>query len=73
MMRALQSVKIFLFLFEKGYALAFPTLEWKFDYRGFTAEDELSHRWCRDLFQLACADQCNVNNIQFLTGDRSNI
>jgi len=31
--------------------LAFPTLDGEFDYRGFTAEDEQSIKWCKDLFQ----------------------
>ena len=29
----------------------FPTLEGHFDYRGFTVVDELSHKFCKDLFE----------------------
>ena len=28
----------------------FPTLEGHFDYRGFTVVDELSHKFCKDVF-----------------------
>jgi len=49
--RTLESVDVFLFLSEKRCALAFPTPEGKFDYQGFTTEDERSLKWCGDLFQ----------------------
>jgi len=29
----------------------FPTIEGHFDYRGFTVVDELSHKFCKDLFE----------------------
>lgn len=29
----------------------FPTLDRKFDYLGFTSEDERAHKWCADLFK----------------------
>jgi len=29
----------------------FPTLEGHFDYRGFIVVDELSHKFCKDLFE----------------------
>jgi len=41
---------VILYLSEKSCALAFPDVEGKFDYRGFTAKDERALRWCRDLF-----------------------
>ena len=37
---------------ERGFlALAFPTLDGKFDYLGFTSIDEQAYKWCSDLFQ----------------------
>jgi predicted transcriptional regulator len=48
--KALDSVDVFLFLSEKRCAIAFPTPDGEFDYRGFTATDELSLSWCADLF-----------------------
>lgn len=49
--RIKEKVDAFLFLSENECALAFPTLDGEFDYRGFTAEDERSLKWCVDLFQ----------------------
>ena len=49
--RIVESVDLFLFLSEKRCALAFTTSDGEFDYRGFSAEDERSLKWCRDLFQ----------------------
>ena len=49
--KATKSVDVFLFLSEKMCALAFPNSKGEFDYRGFTAEDERSLKWCGDLFQ----------------------
>jgi len=49
--RTLKSVDVFLFLSEKMCALAFPNSKGEFDYRGFTAEDERSLKWCGDLFR----------------------
>ncbi len=49
--RVLESIDVLLILSEKGCALAFPTSDGEFDYKGFLAEGEHSLRWCRDLFQ----------------------
>ena len=49
--REVDQVKVFLAMSEKEVAaLAFPTLDGKFDYRGFRSEDPGSIGWCRDLF-----------------------
>jgi len=49
--RTLKSINVFLFISEKMCALAFPNSKGVFDYRGFTAKDEKSLKWCKDLFQ----------------------
>jgi len=50
--RMLERLDICLYLSEKEVAtVAFPIPDGKFDYLGFTATDERSHKWCRDLFQ----------------------
>jgi len=49
--RTKEKVDAFLFLSENECALALPTPDGELDYRGFTAEDERSIKWCRDLFQ----------------------
>jgi len=49
--RMIDDTDFFMFLSEDRCAIAFPMSEGKFDYRGFTARDERSLRWCRDLFQ----------------------
>jgi predicted transcriptional regulator len=49
--RASDSALIFIAMSEKAVAaLAFPSVEGRFDYLGFTSSDEESHRWCRDLY-----------------------
>jgi len=46
------NVDVFLYMSEKEVALlAFPTLNGKFDYKGFNTTDETAKKWCRDLFQ----------------------
>lgn len=50
-MRSLGSIDVYLFVSEKMCALAFPTGHGEFDYRGFTAKDEVSVGWCRELFE----------------------
>lgn len=51
--RVLEGIQVFLYMSEKEVsALAFPTIEGKFDYLGFSATDEQAHKWCRDLFQF---------------------
>ena len=49
--RTKEKVDAFLFLSEDECALALPTPDGELDYRGFTAEDERSLKWCMDLFQ----------------------
>lgn len=50
--RVLKRIDIYLYMSEKEVAaLAFPSLDGKFDYIGFTATDERSHKWCEDLFK----------------------
>ena len=43
-------VDVILYLSEKRCVIAFPDVNGKFDYRGFTATDERALKWCRDLF-----------------------
>lgn len=50
--RVLERLDVFLWMSEKEVAaLAFPNLEGRFDYLGFTGLDPRFHRWCSDLFQ----------------------
>lgn len=49
--RTMDSTCLFLFISEDKCAVAFQTPEGGFDYHGFTATDERSLKWCRDLFQ----------------------
>jgi hypothetical protein len=49
--RMLDEVNAFLCLSEGRYVLAFPTSDGQYDYKGFTATDDSSLRWCRELFQ----------------------
>lgn len=49
--RALERVIVYQYISEKGCALAFPTVEGGFDYKGFKARDEKSTAWCEELFQ----------------------
>jgi len=49
--KMLERLDIYLYMSEKEVAtLAFPTLDGKFDYLGFTSTDERVHKWCSDLF-----------------------
>ena len=49
--RASDSALIFIAMSEKEVgALSFPSAKGRFDYLGFTASDEESHRWCLDLY-----------------------
>ncbi|MHA2428453.1 MAG: hypothetical protein ACXADB_10555, partial [Candidatus Hermodarchaeia archaeon] len=50
--RMIDDSDFFMVLSEDRCAIAFPTSEGIFDYRGFTASDERSLRWCRDLIQF---------------------
>lgn len=50
--RVLERLDLYLYMSEKEVAgVAFPLPDGRFDYLGFTASDERSHKWCRDLFQ----------------------
>jgi len=50
--KMLERLDIYLYMSEKEVAtLAFPTLDGRFDYLGFTSTDERMHKWCSDLFQ----------------------
>ena len=40
-----------LFLSEKKGLIAFPTISGKTDHTGFASADEISRRWCADLFE----------------------
>ncbi len=50
--RVLERLDICLYMSEKEVAaIAFSLSDGRFDYLGFTATDERSHKWCMDLFQ----------------------
>jgi len=50
--RLLERLDVYLYMSEKEVAgVAFPFPDGKFDYLGFTATDERSRKWCKDLFQ----------------------
>ncbi len=50
--RVLDELKVCMYTSEKEIgAVAFPMLDSRFDYLGFTAKDERAHKWCQDLFQ----------------------
>jgi predicted transcriptional regulator len=48
--KLVDDIKAFLYMSEKEIAaLCFPTTNGRFDYLGYHAIDEKSHKWCRDL------------------------
>jgi len=50
--RMLERLDVYLYMSEKEVAaVAFTLPDGGFDYLGFTATDQRSHKWCRDLFQ----------------------
>ncbi len=50
--RGVESIPVFLAISEKEIGgLAFPRLEYEFDYIGFTSKNPEALKWCRDLFQ----------------------
>ena len=50
-MRMLDEMDVFLWMSEKEVAVvSFPTVEGRFDYKGFTSRDEDALRWCEELF-----------------------
>jgi predicted transcriptional regulator len=48
--KTLEKVNVILYISEKRCILAFPTSDGQYDYTGFTATDDSSLNWCRDLF-----------------------
>lgn len=49
--RMLDEVNAFLCLSENRCVLAFPISDGQYDYKGFTATDDSSLKWCMELFQ----------------------
>lgn len=49
--RIVDEVNVHLFLSENQCVVAFPTSNGQYDYKGFTATDDASLKWCRELFQ----------------------
>jgi predicted transcriptional regulator len=50
--RMLERLDINLYMSEKEVStLAFPTVDGKFDYLGFSSIDKRAHKWCSDLFR----------------------
>lgn len=48
----LEKLSIYLYLSEKEVAVvSFPLPDGRFDYLGFSSEDEQSHKWCKDIFK----------------------
>ncbi len=48
--RMLDEVGVLLFLSDTRCVMAFPTSDCKHDFKGFSATDESSLKWCRELF-----------------------
>ena len=50
--RMLDQLNVYLCMSEKEVAVvAFPLVDKRFDYLGFTSTNDRAHAWCRDLFQ----------------------
>ena len=49
--RMVDEVNVILYLSDARSVIAFPTSDGQFDYKGFTATDDFSLKWCRELFQ----------------------
>jgi len=49
--RMMDEVDVYLFLSKNRCIISFPTSEGQYDYRGFTATDDSSLKWCKELFQ----------------------
>jgi predicted transcriptional regulator len=49
--RMLEKVDIVIVMSEKIARIAFPTADGKMDHIGFGSTDEMSHKWCKDLFE----------------------
>jgi predicted transcriptional regulator len=49
--KVLERVDLFLYVTEKEVStLAFPNLDGRFDYWGFTSKNSRARKWCKDLF-----------------------
>jgi predicted transcriptional regulator len=48
--RVLKKVELYIHMSEKETAIAFPTLDGRFDHLGFTSTDKQALKWCRDIF-----------------------
>ena len=48
--RMVKDINLYLLISESRCVLAFPTPDGQFDFKGFTASDESSLEWCRNLF-----------------------
>lgn len=50
--RKMERFDVFLWMSEKDVGiLSFPTIDGKFDYLGFTSQDKVTLKWCKDLFR----------------------
>ena len=49
--RTLERVDVVIVMSEKNARIAFPTAGYKMDHIGFGSTDEISHKWCKDLFE----------------------
>ena len=49
--RMMDEVNVYLFLSDNRCIISFPTTDGQYDYRGFTATDDSSLKWCGQLFQ----------------------
>jgi predicted transcriptional regulator len=54
--RMLDQVSVYLIVSDTRCVLAFPNVDGQFDYKGFTATDDLAHQWCAELFQSYWTD-----------------
>jgi predicted transcriptional regulator len=48
--RMLDDINVYMYLSENSCVSAFPTLKGENEYKGFISTDEMSLRWCRELF-----------------------
>jgi predicted transcriptional regulator len=57
--RTLEHVDIVIVMSEKNARIAFPTEDDKMDHIGFGSTDEMSHKWCKDLFEY-CWEKAKI-------------
>jgi hypothetical protein len=50
--RMVDKVNVYLFISDNRCTIAFPTTDGQYDYKGFTATDGSSLKWCKELFQF---------------------